>query len=207
MEKNSFFNFGSKLVSSTVQAHSVGLKKDANDIDDHWNLIKGNYKGINFPIIFKQEYGKNLTDILDTGWPSLFLISIRMKMILEENKLTGWQTFPIKLYDKKENEIPEYYGFSIIGKCAPINYGNSEIVEKRLVPTGPICKFYKGISIDKWNRVDFFTPEGSYTIFATKKAADILRKNKITNMRFEDVCDIEIDIDDIKSKITKHDIQ
>lgn len=198
MEKDTFFNFGSKLVASTVQAHAVGLKTDEDGVNDRWKLIKGDYTKINFPITFKQEYGEDLTDILDTGWPSFLLISDRMKTILEKGFLTGWKTFPIKLYDKSGKEISGYYGLSITGKCAPINYANSQTIEKRLVPAGPICKFYKGIFIEKWDKDDFFAPEGSYTLFATKKAADILKRHKISNMRLEDVCDMEIDIDDVK---------
>lgn len=187
MEVKDFFDFHSKFVSSTVQAHPVG-------IHDHWNLIKGNYKGIDFPVIFKQEYGKNLKDILDTGAASLYLISERMKNILEENLLTGWQTYPIKLYDKRENEILGYHGFSITGKCGPTIYDNCEIIEKRRVPNGPICKFYKGVFIDEWDGSDFFTPEKTYNTFITKKTADILKKNKITNLELENLAEMEIEV-------------
>lgn len=64
-------------------------------------LIKGNYEDMAFPIAFKQGTGNNLLDILDTGFPGLYLISERLKAILEDNHLTGWKTYPIKLYDKK----------------------------------------------------------------------------------------------------------
>lgn len=193
-----FFDFGSKLVSSTVQAHPIGLKDDENGKGSHLKLIKGDYKGIVFPVIFKQEYGKKLTDILDTGHASLFLISDRMKTILEENKLTGWKTFPIKLYDKKGKEITGYHGFSITGYCGPTNYEKSVIIEKKHVPTGPICQYYKGLSIDKWDGTDFFTPEGTYETFITKKAADVLKKNKISNMYLKNLADIETDIYNVK---------
>src|SRR4051812_1019570 len=105
MEERKFFSFGSRLVSSTVQAHAIGLKTDENGVNEHWKLIKGDCKGIEFPITFKQEYGKKLSDILDTGWPGLLLISSQIQTILEKNNLRGWKTFPIKLYDKKGNEI------------------------------------------------------------------------------------------------------
>ncbi|MGH2613024.1 MAG: hypothetical protein ACRDFB_08270 [Rhabdochlamydiaceae bacterium] len=198
MQMEDFFDFGSKLVSSTVQAHAAGLKTGENDIDDHWNLVKGNYKGIHFPITFKQAYGKKLTDILDTGWPCLYLISDRMKSILEENGLSGWQTFSIKLYDKKENEISGYQGFSLTGCCGPTVYKKSTIFEKKLVPTGPVCKFYKGIFIDSWDGSDFFTPKGTYHTLITKKAADILKKSKLTNVRLENLADREIDVHLVK---------
>lgn len=202
-----FFSFGSKLVSSTVQAHAVGLKTGENGIDEHWNLVKGNYKGISFPITFKQAYGKKLTDILDTGWPCLYLISDRMKSILEENCLTGWRTFPIKLYDKKGNEISGYQGFSLTGQCGPTIYKKSTIFEKRLVPTGPICRFYKGIFIDSWDGSDFFTPKETYHTLITKKTEKVLKENKITNMRTENLAECETDVYNVKKRTVKDFIQ
>lgn len=82
------FDFSSRLLSTTVQTHPVGLQNDENGKSSHLTLIKGDYKGIDFPVVFKQEYGKKLTDILDTGHAGFFLISKRMKTILEESNLT-----------------------------------------------------------------------------------------------------------------------
>ena len=191
-----FFDFGSKLVLSNVQAIPIALKSDKNDLSDHWKLIKGQYRGISFPVIFKQKHGKKINDIVDTGWVNLFLISDRMKKVLEENKLAGWKTFPIKLYDKKENEIFGYQGFSVTGRSGPINYEKSEIIERRKVPTGPICKFYKGehVNLDTWDRSDFFIPEGTCQILITEEVAEILKKHKITNMLLENLADKEINI-------------
>ena len=186
-----FFDLTSKLVLSYGRAPPIGLNTDP------MNLIKGDYTNVNFPIIFKQEGGNRLNDLLDTGYAGLYLISDRMKAILETAKLTGWKTFPIMLYDKKRNEIPNYHGFSTTGKSGPISYDNCEIIEKRYVPNGPICKFYKGLFIDKWDGSDFFTPEGNYGTFITKKAADVLKEHKISNLRLENLTDRETDVDDI----------
>jgi len=192
MEMKHLFWLDSKLLSSTFQAGPVGLNEDENGIYDHLNLIEGKYNGINFPVIFKHSYGKNLTDILDTGHASLFLISDRMKKILEDSGLTGWQTFPFKLYNKKGSEILGYYGFSVIGRCGPISYEKSEIIEKRRVPTGPLCKFYKGVFVDNLDGMDFFIPDTTSFIFITEKAADVLTKNKVTNLRLEKLSDMEM---------------
>jgi hypothetical protein len=192
-----FFDFSGKLSLSTVQAYAVGLKKDVNGVSDHWNLIKGKYDNIDFPVVFKQHSGKNFSDMLDTGWPNFHLISDRMKCLLEENHLTGWKTFPIKLYDKKNNEISGYYGFSITGQCAPVDYGKSEIIEKRRVPTGPICKFYKGIFIDKWDETDFFSPKNTYALFVTHRVAEILTKNKITNICLVPLSEYEMSVSNV----------
>lgn len=131
MEINDFYDFSNKPTSSTVQAHPIGLKDDNNGKSSHFKLIKGDYKGIDFPVVFKQEYGKIFNDILGTGHAGFYLISNRMKTILEENNLTGWKVFPIKLYDKKNNEIIGYHGFSAAGRCSPTIYDKCKIIEKK----------------------------------------------------------------------------
>lgn len=192
MIENIFYEFSSKLLSSTFQAGACGLK----GLDEYRMLVKGNFDEIRMPVVFKQDSGKKFTDILDTGSVSLYLISDRLKKILEENNLTGWETFPIKLYDKKDNEIFGYHGFSITGKCAQIDYSTSVIVEKRSIPDGPLVKYYKGINIDleKWDGTDFFSPMKNFGLYVTKKIAEILTKNKITNLCLTDAADIEVDL-------------
>jgi hypothetical protein len=187
-----FSTFHSKLFSTTFQAPPIDLKRT-----DYNKLRTGQYDDILFPVQFKQESGKKMCDVLDTGSASFYLISDLMKKILEENNLTGWTTYRIKLYDKHNNELLGYCGFSVLGKCGPINYSKSPIIEKRLVPNGPICKFYKGlyIDLDTWDGSDFFIPENRRGIIVTKKAADILRKSKLSNVLLRNLSDFESSVD------------
>jgi hypothetical protein len=191
MEINEFFDFSSKLVSSTFQAGAIGIPKGAQG-----ELIMGEYAGIDFPVIFMQEYGHKLTDILDTGYTSLCLISDRLKILLEENGFTGWKCFPIRLFDKKKNEVLGYHGFSITGRCGPIDRTKSTIIEKQRASGWPMRKFYKGlyIGLDTWDNTDFFIPKGSAWPIITKKVADVLKKNKITNLCMENLADIECEV-------------
>lgn len=200
MNIHDFFGFYSKLSSSAVSAYPIGLK---NILDpsgnvllesENYELILGEYKGIDFPVLFKQERGKNWDDILTTGWPGLYVISDKLKMVLEENNLTGWKTYPIKLTDKKDNEILGYQGFSITGRCDPIDYGKSQIIKKQIREGGPFWNYYRGIYIDldKWDGSDFFLPRGSFGIKVTSKVADLLKKNKISNLFLENLADVEI---------------
>lgn len=198
MSKEIFYEFKSRHSSSTVQAYEIEESGCYLSKGDIRNLIKGVYSGIEFPITFKQEYGKNWTDILDTGWPGRYLISNRLKDILENQHFTGWQCFPIKLFDKKSNEILGYNGFSVIGKCASIDYKKSSIIEKQYVTSGPICQFYKGVFLDEWDGSDFFCPEDTYEMFVTQKVEKELKKNKITNIYLQKIDQIETDVKFIK---------
>lgn len=66
-EMTKFFDFGSKLVQSTVMASPT-------NVYDHTKLINGDYAGVDFPVIYKQDEGENFLDILDTRYTCLYLI-------------------------------------------------------------------------------------------------------------------------------------
>ncbi|GHU69179.1 hypothetical protein FACS189413_07610 [Bacteroidia bacterium] len=195
MDISKFYILSEKLSGATLQAHPVGLnfKEDDNGFDDVIRLLMGDYIDIKFPVIFKQAYGKRLDDIIRTGHAVLFLISDKMKAVLEENALTGWKTFAVKVLDKKGQEIQGYHGLSITGRCGKIDYSKSEIIEKRLVPNAPLGKYYKGlhIGLDKWDGSDFFLPEKYFGTIITSRAAEVLKKNKLTNIRLENLTEIE----------------
>lgn len=189
---NHFFYFISEPMSQAIQ-----LTFTDKNIDP-LKLIKGDLEEYQQPIEFKQVDGKKLGDILDAGYPGLYLISKKLQGVLFEKHLTGWRTFPVNVCDKEGYEILGYQGLSVTGRSGPTYYKQSQIIEKRRVPTGPICRFYKGVFVDHWNGTDFFTPEGTYQIFVTSKTAELLVKNKITNLCLENLADSEISVQSVK---------
>lgn len=203
MYKGNFYSLSSKLSSSTIQAHptNLGTKEDESGLFDQHKLIKGVFDGISFPVKFKQLYGNRLDDILDTGWPGLFLISDKMKTILNENNLTGWKTFPVQILDKQNNKILGYNGLSIIGRCGQIDFSKSEIIEKRHVPNGPLVKFYKGFHIDleNWNNTDLFLSEKNFGTIITQRTAELLKSNKLSNIRCKNIAEIETPVEYISN--------
>jgi len=200
MDIKEFYKFGSKLLSSTMQVHMdrpkgfLPIAPDERRLMDEDRLMQGVYNDFIFPIVFKQEYGKKLQDMFDTGTASLYLISDKMKTVLEDNHLTGWQTFAVKVFTKKGEEISGYHGLSITGRCGEIDDSKSEIIEKRLVPNGTIGRFRKGlyVGLDKWDGSDFFLPEKYLGTIVTSRAAEILNKSRLTNIRLQNLADIEI---------------
>lgn len=193
MDIRDFFYFGTKLSSSTVQVVPVGLKKDKTGLSGHLRLVLGNYDEIDFPVLFKQDEGKKLQDVLETGTAALYLISDKMKNALTENQLTGWKTFPVRVLDKRGNEIEGYHGLSITGRSGPLDYSKCPVIETRVSPSAPLVKHYVGkyIDLSTWDGSDFFLPEGSYGTIITPKAAHVLTKNKLTNIDLDRLGDIE----------------
>lgn len=193
MEMNYFFDFTSQPLSSAVQVNFLIPNKALA-----LKLIKGNYQDVAFPIAFKQVNGKKLCDVLNAGYAGFFLISEKMRQLLLAHNLSGWQTYPINLIDKNGLEVQGYFGLSVIGKCGPTWYKSSEIIQKRLVENGSLCRYYKGIFFENWDGTDFFTPEGTYQTFITKKAADLLRKNKMSNVYLENLAEFEVNVRSVK---------
>jgi len=202
---NDFFSFSSKLLSSTYQVCAINLDKVENpdfEFAEH-KLIQGIYDGILFPVVFQHYSGKKLCDVLDTGWASLYLISDSLRTKLLESKLVGWKTFPIQIVDKKGVEIKGYSGFSIVGRSGPIDYNKSKIIEKRLTSNAPLSKFYKGLYFDleTWDGSDFFLTEKNYGPIVTKRAAEILTRNKFTNIELRNLSEIEMDDYTVKANL------
>src|SRR3989304_5749304 len=102
-------------------------------------------------------------------------------------------------------KVSDFFDFcsKLVMSTIQAHYQKSEIIEKRLVPHGPLCKYYKGLVIDDWDGSDFFTPEGTYATFVSKKAADVLKKNKITNLNLENLADYQVHVSDVRQNLSE----
>lgn len=196
---SNFYNLRSKLVMTTFHASPVGFKQTEapGELPDFVKLITGEYGSFPFPAIFRQSDGKVLRDMLDTGFAHLFLISEKMKSLLETSHFTGWKTFPARVFDKRGNEIEGYHGFSITGRGGHVGYKTDEIIEKPYFEGGPIEKFYKGVTFDadNWDGSDIFLPKDTWGISVTRKVAEKIKEHKLTNVIFKNFADITTVVD------------
>ena len=183
-----FFKFAGALVSTTFSAEPELMsdyKAKKEYLKSHnlqMALCYGEYGDLKFPIVYRQcndHYGKKMRDVLNPGYIHLPLISNRFKNVLEESEITGWQCYPIELYDKKGNKICGYNGFSIIGRA-----GNMVELDNPPIELGYSPNSY-GYSFDlnTWDGSDIFRCLPNH-ILITEKMADILVKN--TNFQYTD---------------------
>lgn len=186
---NIFFRLSSTSVLTYFTAPPIDLQIN------YVKLIQGNYEGFEFPVVFQQNRGKKITDILDTGFPGFYLLSNTLISILKDNGFTGWKTYPVRIYDKEGNDVRGFQGLSVTGSCGHTYYKESSIFEKKYVSNGPVYKFYKGEFVNEWDGSDFFLPENTIDTIVTKKVADELKKNKITNLCLDNLEDIERDVE------------
>lgn len=172
------YDFNSKNYLATFRAHpEIDYKKTF--WVDH-DLSCGEYEGIKFPVVYKESSvsGKRFRDVL--GGCDMYLISDRMKRILEENNVTGWQTYPIVMYDKRGNEIKGYHGFSVIGRCG----GKCTYCQDKEIQIDDYYAGKQGISIDleQWDGSEMFKV-GEKTrcsrIIITERIYKLFKQNKI----------------------------
>lgn len=182
-----FYEFASEGYLTTFAARSdifdrALMKTDSDpyrqrDLAIYDYLAYGEYPSwLSFPVLFHHLDGKKMRDFLDTRTGFCHLISQRTKDILEKEKMTGWETYPIILLDKKDNEIEGYHGFSIIGKSRFIKEsGNSMLLTN---PRTPIWK------VSDWDGSDFFRIEDSHHQVVSERVWSVFKKERITAVRF-----------------------
>ena len=168
-----------------------------------YQLIRGEYTGLEFPIVFRHypdSCGKKFRDVLDVGGLDPFLISDRLKGLLETHGFTGWKTYPIVIWDRKNNQVSGYHGFSVTGRCGKIDWSRAEIAAREYT----FDKYHKGVPIDlnTWDGSDFFVPVEGYSLTViTKRVQEVLKAHKISNLELRKLTE---QIRDIKYAIPRH---
>ena len=178
---------------------SMLLADEYRGMDDALDLLYGKYDTIRLPLIFQQKKsygGKKMTDFMNSGWGSVLSpISDKVVSLLTEKKITGWKTYPIRVFDKNGVEIYGYHGFTITGRCRDLDLSLlKERIEYQYCASGPIYYHYKGIPLDlsSWDGSDIFLLAGTGFMFMHKKVFSLFKENKITNCEYINITDFVI---------------
>jgi hypothetical protein len=125
------------------------------------------------PLLSQNEFyiksGNKLFDILGFNDSTSIAISKKVKTILEENSITGWGCFPIKI----EGIFDEYYAFQVLSKAGPIL--NLDAVNRYETE-------FSEFDINTWDGSDVFNLEATLLKVCTKKVKDALEAAKVTNL-------------------------
>lgn len=121
-------------------------------------FVSGDLSGYNLPIphlSFPNGYytNKKFADFINADClDSEIICSDRVIDLLLDNNIKGWKTYPVEIYDMKENYVGGYNGFSVIGRCGAIKPSLSEVFvdynEKALLGFP--------LDLDTWDGSDIF---------------------------------------------------
>lgn len=176
-------------MSLGVQATGLGVKPKKK-IDDFLSsaILRGEQPLAPDLSIFTYHSGNKKHDVASIAgrYSELHFISQRLYDLWKENKVTGWDTYPVTLLDKEGKDMGKYYGLIITGRC------------KEIIPNEPpfdiyhgsngkpfSCRF-RGATFDPtgWDGSDLFVAEGRTSIYAHVRVRDLMKKAKILNAYF-----------------------
>jgi hypothetical protein len=163
--------------------------KPLNSKVDFYSYFKGRSAGT---LDFVESGGSIKYDLIGTGFANLYLISDRIISVLSTRRITGWGTFPVRIFDSKRNEIKGYFGFAIKGSCGNLDDSKSTILKKEDKIARSQYEIRKGLYFDitAWDNSDIFSPEGKMFIFVTETVKKCLEN--FTNIAFQDIREIEM---------------
>lgn len=166
--KNEFYSLQSGNEFKEVILHSTFK-------DNFFDVFPGKIT-YSEPINTSIKLGDYIYDILSFDDGVNMVISEKLYQLLNDNNITGWQTYPVNIKDVTET----YYGFQITGRSG-----------KLIEPKEP--GFYKEVKFDiaTWDGSDFFSPERTHLRFMTPKLKKLLEDNNVTNIDIDNIKDIE----------------
>jgi len=147
-------------------------------------------------VVLQAEMGGHATDLLWTTFPPLMCISRRLVELLEEHQFTGWSTYPVEVYDRKGERLPDYFGFAVTGRAGKHDLQRVQVVIKP-PPTerGKPWEALKGLYFedDFWDGSDFCLMGTTSTIIVTERVVKAFKRAKIRNVIFTPLPEEETD--------------
>ncbi|MDQ0192782.1 hypothetical protein [Paenibacillus wynnii] len=157
---------------------------------DDWVFVK-HYSGTKIPsqIICTQPAS-----------PRLYHEKIIEKFVSEG--ISGWDVFEVDVLGKDDELFTGYFGLSIKGRCSPVDFSRSLIVNRDF--PGGSFPYLKGrfFEDDYWDGSDIFMEDtggaGGFQ-YCSERVKKLLVEEKVKSIKFERLIDFEIDVNIIRS--------
>ena len=143
------------------------------------------------PVRISVFRGTRLGDFMYCDPLEVWCISQRAVDCLRAHGITGWDTYPVEVLDRRGVVVPSYSGLAITGRIGGLVGSESRLEEREPpVPQGKPYRVYVGMQLDcsEWDGSDLCTtaPSTSY-VWASQRAVDAIRECKLTNIEYERV--------------------
>lgn len=153
------------LFSDPVERRALRIASTNLDREQSLRLVRRNELPP-FPVEASATDGTELRDAL---WPSSIapvVVRGRFVDLLVSEGLSGWETYPVELFDRKGGSIPGYEGFLTVGRCGP------------LIRPADRYRFDPAT----WDGSDFFRASDNGTTFITARARRALLVANVRNV-------------------------
>jgi hypothetical protein len=169
---DNFFLFGDPVERRALRVESRGVDRERSFRIRTGREIPGT------PMMVVSTAGAELRDFLWPGSIVPVLVRTRVVDLFVSEAITGWVTYPVDLIGRDDVPIPDYLGFSVVGRCGKLEEPTSEPGRDRFDhATG--------------DGSDFFQPENSGQRFITSRAELAMRIANVRNVWIEPLADAE----------------
>ena len=145
------------------------------------------------PVVFKRERGSLARDLMGGTYITNKFVSQAFVDALESNGITGWSTYPVRLFDKSNQELPGYYGLVVTGRSGPLDESRSRVVEHRR-EDGSIVVRSDGSTVERrygwfidpatWDGTEFFVVRKTKAVCVTVAAKEKLEGVGLTGLEW-----------------------
>ena len=182
--------------SNATRPYRLQIRENSRKLSlkERDELIHGRFL-LSESLQFDTYRGGQAADFLWSTSLVLVCISSRVIDLLKSNKISGWSTYPVEIFDRKGDLLPGYYGFAVTGPVCTLDRSRSEIIDKPApTPGGRGYQVYRGYYFDEsqWDGSDMFWVNG--TKIVTEKVYRLFKEYKITSILLERLDQSEIHI-------------
>lgn len=165
------------------------MRVKPRNVVDPFKVLRGDVDDI---IVYDYASGGQPKDFVASGYPALFLISDRVRTLLEP--VTGWGTYRVEVWSKNQMRVEGYSGFCVSGRCGPIEDSLGEVVVKPPRVSGGVSyTVLRGLYFvpSSWDGSDVFVPASSNWVIVTRRVKQLLEAAKVRNVQFEPLTAVE----------------
>ena len=128
-------------------------------------------------------------------------ISQKVVNLLTDGHFTGWGTYPVEVYDRKDKLLQGYYGLIVKPFVGKWIFRPESIIDKPpRVPGAIPWKAYQGVSFDpkSWDGSDICRIQRTHLV-VTQRLYEALVKERITNIEMTHITEAEFDVQTVTS--------
>lgn len=158
---------------------SAGDKRGAIEILTDQDFPSGAHIPLNTKMkennLFSIECGKKWFDVVQFANSfAHFAISKRFKLLLEENNVKGWDSFPIVIRGVEK----EYFVFQVVSVAGEI---------LNLAEVNNYKDKNREFDLSTWDHSGIFTLKNTLNIVCTQEVKDLIERAGITNVEFDEL--------------------
>lgn len=132
------------------------------------------------PVTVHQAMGGEPWEVIWGDQIGALAVAQRVVNVLRAGNFSGWSAYHVVIYDDQGKEIQGYSGIAVTGRCGPIDYKRSRLVEvDTLIPD------YVGLYFDpeSWDGADLFFADRGRP-FVVSEVRNALETADVSNLVF-----------------------